>query len=176
MIYAETFIRTLFPSRKDHFPWLHLTTGTILSIASLIQTDWIHCSAILMDVLWSFLPLNSHLKLLFNLRVELPLKNINPLSSESSINQLPMSFVGPLLLNETALFAILYLNHNGRSSNWNLYLHLYKTRRKGNLHKVLQILLSFHCIIRYMHTSYNQDFSQIIFLTRFILAYLTPDW
>lgn len=32
------------PPCKDNFPWLHLTTGTILSIGSLIQSDWIHCS------------------------------------------------------------------------------------------------------------------------------------
>ena len=43
------------PPCKDHFPRLHLTTGTILSVGSLIRSDWIHCSAILMDVLWSFL-------------------------------------------------------------------------------------------------------------------------
>lgn len=71
-----------FPPCKDHFPWLHLTTGTILSIGSLIQSDWIHCSAVLMDVLWSFLSLNSHLNPLFNLRFEFPPKNGAPLSSE----------------------------------------------------------------------------------------------
>lgn len=76
------FIRKLLPPCKDHFPWLHLTTGTILSIGSLIQSDWIHCSAVLMDVLWSLLSLNSHLNPLFNLQFEFPPKNGAPLSSE----------------------------------------------------------------------------------------------
>lgn len=146
MIYAETFIRTLFPLSKDHFPWLHLTT--ILSIGSLIQTDWIHCSAILMDVFWSFLLLNSQLKLLFNLQVELPLKNTNPLSSGSLINQLPMYFVGPVPLNETAVTATPEIGHNGKRLNLNLHLHLYNSRNGGNLDEVSPFLLFFLCVIR----------------------------
>lgn len=81
MIYAQTFITHMHPSpHKDYFPWLHLTTGTILSVGSLTQSDWIHCSAILMDVLWSFLFLDSHLNPVFNLRGEFHPKSAAPLS------------------------------------------------------------------------------------------------
>lgn len=38
-------------SHRDHFRRLPFTTGTILSVGSLIHSDWIHCSAVLMDVL-----------------------------------------------------------------------------------------------------------------------------
>lgn len=133
MIYAQTFIRKLFPSCKDHFPWLHLTTGTILSIGSLIQSDWIHCSAIQMDVLWSFLSLNSHLNPLFNLRAEFPPKNAAPLSSESWINQLSMPFVGSVHLNEIIVTSLHQTIHNDSSSNLNLHRPLYILTTTGDV-------------------------------------------
>lgn len=114
------FIRKLLPPCKDHFPWLHLTTGTILSIGSLIQSDWIHCSAVLMDVLWSLLSLNSHLNPLFNLQFEFPPKNGAPLSSEREINQLPMPFVASVHLNEIALASLHQTFHNDSSSTLDL--------------------------------------------------------
>lgn len=150
---------------KDHFPWLHLTTGTILSIDSLIQSDWIHCSAILMDVLWSFFSLNSHPNPLFNLWGEFPPKNATPLSSESQINQLLLPFVASVHLNEIALASLHQTIHNDSSSDLNLPRPFYiLTTTEDTQLKVLQFVLHFHRVFRYFPSETSKT------LTSFLLS------